>query len=296
MVLWPIGVMISSLVSMPPCSMVRCAEEEGGEEGKTALIDQRAVVAGKNRSKNHSKIRSKICSRPVFKLELIFERIFNRFLMILNWGPGHLPLAFSSMVIWSSDSSAGISRVLITKYALPRRVRLILPDESSNSMIAANYNNSVMEKVLLTIKLDARGKRFWGITSSLGDPSAARGSPRSLGWTKSLATTCHLIQKCPTYEFAAARSGTDAICRGTRTARRSLGPVSGTQSIVWGAAAAGRANGKVSRTNANVGCVLASHRPRTEGRHPIQVPRSPTKRAKFREALWQMSLRQKGKL
>ena len=37
--------MLSSLVSMPPCSMVRCPEEEG--EGKTAFIDQRAVAAGK---------------------------------------------------------------------------------------------------------------------------------------------------------------------------------------------------------------------------------------------------------
>ena len=35
--------MLSSLVSMLPCSMVRCAEGEG----KTALIDQRAVAAGK---------------------------------------------------------------------------------------------------------------------------------------------------------------------------------------------------------------------------------------------------------
>ena len=34
--------MLSPLVSMLPCSMVRCAEE-----GKTALIDQRAVAAGK---------------------------------------------------------------------------------------------------------------------------------------------------------------------------------------------------------------------------------------------------------
>ena len=34
---------------MPPCSMVRCAEEGGEEEeGKTALIDQRAVAGGKN--------------------------------------------------------------------------------------------------------------------------------------------------------------------------------------------------------------------------------------------------------
>ena len=40
--------MLSSLVSMLPCSMVRCAEgEEEGEGGKTALIDQRAVAAGK---------------------------------------------------------------------------------------------------------------------------------------------------------------------------------------------------------------------------------------------------------
>ena len=39
--------MLSSLVSMPPCSMVLCGEvEEGGEE--TAFIDQRAVAAGKN--------------------------------------------------------------------------------------------------------------------------------------------------------------------------------------------------------------------------------------------------------
>ena len=30
---------------MPPCSMVHCPEE--GEEGKTALIDQRAVAVGK---------------------------------------------------------------------------------------------------------------------------------------------------------------------------------------------------------------------------------------------------------
>ena len=31
---------------MPPCSMVRCAEEEGEEEGgETALVDQRAVAA-----------------------------------------------------------------------------------------------------------------------------------------------------------------------------------------------------------------------------------------------------------
>ena len=40
--------MLSSLVSMLPCLMVRCAEEEGEEGGgKTALIDQRAVAAGK---------------------------------------------------------------------------------------------------------------------------------------------------------------------------------------------------------------------------------------------------------
>ena len=39
--------MLSSLASMPPCSLVRCAEG-GEEEGKTALIDQRAVAAGKN--------------------------------------------------------------------------------------------------------------------------------------------------------------------------------------------------------------------------------------------------------
>ena len=33
---------------MLPCSMVLCPElEEEGEEGKTALIDQRAVAAGK---------------------------------------------------------------------------------------------------------------------------------------------------------------------------------------------------------------------------------------------------------
>ena len=39
--------MLSSLVSMLPCSMVLCPElEEEGEEGKTALIDQRAVAAG----------------------------------------------------------------------------------------------------------------------------------------------------------------------------------------------------------------------------------------------------------
>ena len=37
--------MLSSLVAMPPCSMVRCAEGEEGEE--TAFIDQRAVAAGK---------------------------------------------------------------------------------------------------------------------------------------------------------------------------------------------------------------------------------------------------------
>ena len=43
-VIWLIRVMLSSLVSMLPCSMVRCAE---GGEGKTALIDQRAVAAGK---------------------------------------------------------------------------------------------------------------------------------------------------------------------------------------------------------------------------------------------------------
>ena len=36
--------MLSSLVSMLPCSMVGCAEGEG----ETALIDQRAVAAGKN--------------------------------------------------------------------------------------------------------------------------------------------------------------------------------------------------------------------------------------------------------
>ena len=41
--------MLSSLVLMPPCSMVRCAEGEEGEGGgETALIDQRAVPAGKN--------------------------------------------------------------------------------------------------------------------------------------------------------------------------------------------------------------------------------------------------------
>ena len=46
---------LSSLVSMLPCSMVRCAEEEEGEEGggKTALIDQRAVAAGKNQRPKH---------------------------------------------------------------------------------------------------------------------------------------------------------------------------------------------------------------------------------------------------
>ena len=40
--------MLSSLVSMPPCSMVRCAvgEEGEGEGGETALVDQRAVAAG----------------------------------------------------------------------------------------------------------------------------------------------------------------------------------------------------------------------------------------------------------
>ena len=40
--------MLSSLVSMPPCSIVRCAEGEGEEGGETAFIDQRAVAAGKN--------------------------------------------------------------------------------------------------------------------------------------------------------------------------------------------------------------------------------------------------------
>ena len=45
--------MLSSLVSMTPCSMVRCAEEEEGGEGKTALIDQRAVAAGKNSIYSH---------------------------------------------------------------------------------------------------------------------------------------------------------------------------------------------------------------------------------------------------
>ena len=40
--------MLSSLVSMLPCSMVYCAEGEEEEGGKTALIDQRAVATGKN--------------------------------------------------------------------------------------------------------------------------------------------------------------------------------------------------------------------------------------------------------
>ena len=39
--------MLSSLVPMLPCSMVRCAE--GGEGGKIALIDQCAVAAGKKK-------------------------------------------------------------------------------------------------------------------------------------------------------------------------------------------------------------------------------------------------------
>ena len=45
-----IGVILSSLVSMPPCSMARCPE---GGEGETAFIDQRAVAAGKNLVENH---------------------------------------------------------------------------------------------------------------------------------------------------------------------------------------------------------------------------------------------------
>ena len=40
--------MLISLVSILACSMVRCGEGGEGEEGKTALIDQRAVAAGKN--------------------------------------------------------------------------------------------------------------------------------------------------------------------------------------------------------------------------------------------------------
>ena len=50
-VIWLTIVMLSSLVSMLPSSMVRCAEGGGGgeeEEGETAFIDQRAVAAGKN--------------------------------------------------------------------------------------------------------------------------------------------------------------------------------------------------------------------------------------------------------
>ena len=42
--------MLSSLVSMLPCSIALCAELEEGEGGKTALIDQRAVAAGKKAS------------------------------------------------------------------------------------------------------------------------------------------------------------------------------------------------------------------------------------------------------
>ena len=39
---------------MTPCSVVRCAEEEEGGEGKTAFIDQRAVAAGKNLFHDHT--------------------------------------------------------------------------------------------------------------------------------------------------------------------------------------------------------------------------------------------------
>ena len=55
---------------MLPCSMVRCAEgEEGGEGGKTALKDQRAVAAGKNLNLvqlayNFYRILHNLCPNP----------------------------------------------------------------------------------------------------------------------------------------------------------------------------------------------------------------------------------------
>ena len=50
---------------MLPCSMVLCPElEEEGEGGKTALIDQRAVAAGKNSDTEYNKRGNSLTDRP----------------------------------------------------------------------------------------------------------------------------------------------------------------------------------------------------------------------------------------
>ena len=58
---------------MLPCSMVRCAEgeEEGG--GKTALIDQRAVAAGKKHANINIHATFYIFTQPYITHSYFFQ-------------------------------------------------------------------------------------------------------------------------------------------------------------------------------------------------------------------------------
>ena len=68
---------------MPLCSMFFRGEEEGGEEGETAFIDQRAVAAGKNGPKSgpkHSKLEVYACIIFKWHFGSVFGPILGMFL------------------------------------------------------------------------------------------------------------------------------------------------------------------------------------------------------------------------